>query len=86
MEFFVHLRILSEIKKVEFVSDRMSQVVLRGCWFNITVWNVRAPSEEKSDDSKDSFNDELQQIFYHFPKYHMEIITKRISKRHLSRS
>jgi len=35
---------------------------------------VRAPSEEKSDDSKDSFYDELEQVSYHFPKYHMKIL------------
>jgi len=30
---------------------------------------VHAPSEEKSDDSKDSFNEILEQVFNHFPKY-----------------
>ena len=34
-----------------------------------------APSEEKSDDSKDSFYEQLEQVFfYHFPKYHMKIL------------
>ena len=35
---------------------------------------MHAPSEEKSDDSKDSFYKELEQIFNHFPKYHMKIL------------
>jgi len=36
---------------------------------------VHAPSEEKSDDSKDSFYKELEQVFfYHFPKYHTKIL------------
>ena len=30
--FFVHYRILSAVKRVEFVSDRMSYIVLRGHW------------------------------------------------------
>ena len=35
---------------------------------------MHAPSEEKSDEAKDSFNEELEQVFfYHFPKYHMKI-------------
>jgi hypothetical protein len=42
-------------RRVEFASDRMSCVVLRGCWYSNIVSNVHAPSEEKSDDSKDSF-------------------------------
>ena len=36
---------VSAVKRVEFVSDRVPYVVL----------NVHAPSEEKSDVSKDSF-------------------------------
>ena len=59
--FFVHHRIVSAVKRVEFVSDRMSYTVLRGRWCNIIVLNVHAPSEEKSDSSKDSFYEELEQ-------------------------
>jgi len=53
--FFVHHRIVSALEKVEFVSDGMSSVVLRGRWCNIIVLNVYAPSEDKIDDSEDSF-------------------------------
>jgi len=42
--FFVHHRIVSAVKKVECVSDRMSYIVLRGRWCNIIVPNVHAPS------------------------------------------
>jgi endonuclease/exonuclease/phosphatase family metal-dependent hydrolase len=35
---------------------------------------VHAPSEEKSDDSKDSFYEQLEQVFHHIPKYHMNIL------------
>jgi len=53
--FFVHRRIVSAVKRVEFVSDRLSYIVLRGRWRNIIVVNMHAPSEEKSEESKDSF-------------------------------
>jgi len=52
----------------------VSYIVLRGRWCNIIFLNVYAPSEEKSDDSKDSFYVELEQVFDNFPKYHMNII------------
>jgi hypothetical protein len=55
--FFVHHRIVSAVKRVEFGSGRVSYIVLRGHWCNIIVLNVHAPSEEKSDDSKESFKD-----------------------------
>jgi hypothetical protein len=35
---------------------------------------VHASSEEKSDESKESFCEELEQVFDHFPKYHMKIL------------
>ena len=46
--FFVHRRITSAVKRVEFASDRLSYIVLRGRWRNIILVNVHAPSEEKS--------------------------------------
>jgi len=36
--------------------------------------NAHAPSEEKSDDSKGSFYEELEQGLDHFPKYHLKIL------------
>ena len=45
--FFVHRRIVSTVKRAEFVSDRLSYIVLRGHWHNVNVVNVRAPNEEK---------------------------------------
>jgi hypothetical protein len=35
---------------------------------------VHAPTDEKSDDSMDSFYEELEQGFDYFPKYHTEIL------------
>jgi hypothetical protein len=49
---------------VEFVSDRKSYIVLRGRWCNIIVLNAHAPTEEKGDDSKDSFYEELEKVFF----------------------
>ena len=62
-KFFIHQTVISAVKKVEFVSDRMSYIVLRGRWCNIIVLNMHAPSEDKSDDSKDNFYEELEPIF-----------------------
>jgi len=72
--FFVHRRIVPAVKRVEFVSDRLSYIVLRGRWPNTVVVNVHAPSEKKSEESKDSFYEELEEVFDHFPKYHLKIL------------
>ena len=50
--FFVHHRILSAFKRVEFVRVRMLYIVVRACWGNIIVLNVHGTGEEKSDGSK----------------------------------
>jgi hypothetical protein len=38
------------------------------------VLYVHAPSEEKSDNLKDSFYKELEQVFDYFPRYHIKIL------------
>jgi hypothetical protein len=43
--FFMHKGIMSAVKRVEFVSDRMSYIILRGSWCHI-VLNVHAPTED----------------------------------------
>jgi hypothetical protein len=40
--FIVHNRIISAVKSVEFLSDRMSYTVLRGRWCDIIVLKVHA--------------------------------------------
>jgi exonuclease III len=78
--FFVHKRIISAVKRVGFVSDRMSYIILSGRWCHITVLNVHAPTEDKTDDVKGSFYEELEHVFDKFPKYHMKILLDFNSK------
>jgi len=47
-ESYQHLR-------VEFISDRKSYITVRGRWCDIIVLNVHAPTEDRSDDTKDRF-------------------------------
>jgi exonuclease III len=73
-EFFVHNRTISAVKMVEFVSDRMSYVTLKGRWCDIIVLNMHAPPEDKDDVIKGSFYGELEQVYDQFPRYHMKIL------------
>jgi len=50
---FVHHRTVSAVKRVEFISDRVSHTVLGGRYCNIIVVNVHAQNEEEGDDSKE---------------------------------
>jgi NAD dependent epimerase/dehydratase family enzyme len=58
--------------------------VLRGRWCNIIVLNAHAPTEEEDDDLKDSFYEELEERFDHFPKYHIKIMLGDFNKKVLS--
>jgi hypothetical protein len=69
----VQKRIISAVKRVEVVSDIMSYIILRGHWCHIIVLNVHAPTEDETDDVKDSLYEELERVFDKFPKYHMKI-------------
>jgi hypothetical protein len=74
IEFLLHKRIISAVKRVELVSDRISYIILRGCWCHVIVLNVYAPIEDKIDEVKNNFYRELECVFDKFPKYHMSIL------------
>jgi hypothetical protein len=44
---FLHKIIISAVKRVEFVSDRMSYIILSGCWCAVIALNVHAPTPDK---------------------------------------
>jgi len=59
---FEHKGIVSAIKRVDFISDKKSYVTLRGRLCGVIFLNVRAPTEDKRDDMKNSFYEELERV------------------------
>jgi hypothetical protein len=53
-------RIVLAVKRVEFISDRISYIILKSGWCDIIVMNVHAQTEDKIDDIKDRFYEELE--------------------------
>jgi hypothetical protein len=51
----------------------MTYITLRGSWCDIIVPNVHPSTEDKSDNTKDSFHKEIECVFNQFPKYHMKM-------------
>jgi hypothetical protein len=70
----VHEKIILVVKRVESVSDRMPYIIRSGHWYHVIVLNVHAPTEDKTDDVKNSFCKELERVYDKFPKYHMKIL------------
>jgi hypothetical protein len=65
--FFVHKGNISAVKRVDFVSDRMSYIILKSPCCDIIILNVHVPTEDKIDDIKDRFCEELEHLFDKFP-------------------
>jgi hypothetical protein len=88
--FFVHKRLISAVKRVEFVIYRVSYIIIRGHWCDIFVMNVHVPTKDKTDDMKDSFCKEQDCTFSKFPKYHMKILLgdciAKVGRKDISRS
>jgi exonuclease III len=72
--FIVHKGIISAVKRIEFVSDRMLYVLLRRSLISYYCSECYAPTEDKIDDVKDRFYGELESIFNKLLKYHMKIL------------
>jgi exonuclease III len=67
-------RIISTVKRVQFVSEGMSYIIIKGRWCDIIVLNVHAPREDEIDDVKGSFYSELACEFDKFSKHHTKIL------------
>jgi exonuclease III len=52
----------------------MPYIILRVRSFESIVLYIHAPTEDKIDDTKDSFYEELDRVFDNFPKYHTKIL------------
>jgi hypothetical protein len=41
---------MSAVKRLEFISDRMANIILSDCWCDINVLNAHAPTEKKIEE------------------------------------
>ena len=58
---------------MEFINNRVFCIILKGRWCDI-VLNVHAPTENKDDDNKDSFYEEIERLFHQLLMHHMKIL------------
>jgi hypothetical protein len=65
---FVHRRIVSAVRRAEFLSDMLQYIDLSGRCCKIIDLNVHVPSEEKGDDSNKMFMRNWRNL-YHLPRY-----------------
>jgi hypothetical protein len=60
------------------------------CYEMLHWETVHAPTDNKNDGTKDSFYEDLEHVFNHFPRYHMKILlgyfSGKVGKKDISKA
>jgi exonuclease III len=66
-------------------TPRICKIRVRGLFFNYSLICVHVPTEEKDDDEKDTFYEDLDQIYEECPKRDVKIIIGDLDAKNRSR-
>jgi hypothetical protein len=72
--FIIQKPVMNKILGFEPISDRICKLRVKGKFHNITLINIYAPTEDKEEDIKEQFYEELQRVQDRVPKYDLTII------------
>jgi hypothetical protein len=67
-------KIKNDIIGFEPCNERLSKLRIRGRYYNISIINAYAPTEDKTDESREQFYDDFQNILDRVPKSYITII------------
>jgi len=72
--FVIHKKVKHLIMDFQPKSPRMCWLKIRGKFFNYSIINAHAPTEDKSDTEKDAFYDGLRNLYDACPKHDVKMI------------
>ncbi|XP_018337473.1 PREDICTED: uncharacterized protein LOC108745675 [Trachymyrmex septentrionalis] len=72
--FMINRKILSAVKDIKFINERLGLLVVQGRWYKIAIINVHAPTEDKDGEIKDGFYEELEHLVDQLPNDYMKIV------------
>lgn len=56
------------------INERLCTIRLKGKFFNISIFSAHAPTEDKTDEEKDKFYDELSREYDNLPSYDVKMV------------
>ncbi|XP_058126780.1 craniofacial development protein 2-like [Anopheles ziemanni] len=72
--FAVGQRAKSAVIDFKAINDRLCYLRMRGKFYNISLINVHAPTEDKDEEEKDLFYGRLAKLYESCPRYDLKII------------
>jgi len=72
--FMVRKEVEKNIISFTPLNERICILRLKGKFYNITLINVHAPTEQKMEEEKDKFYDDLQKVYDRVPKHDIIMI------------
>lgn len=72
--FIISKTVRNSVIDYNTITDRICKIRLKGKFRNITIFSIHAPTEEKSDDIKESFYDKLDHALLQVPRYDMILV------------
>ncbi|XP_050439094.1 uncharacterized protein LOC126844740 [Adelges cooleyi] len=72
--FMVNEKVLHNIKTFIPVDDRICYIKIAGRLFDLVIINCYAPTEDKDDETKDKFYDELERVVNSLPTHCIKMI------------
>ena len=73
-EFIVHAKTKQSIIGFEPVNNQISKIRVKGKFYNMTIINVYAPTEETDEEVKEVFYEEIQLVINRIPNNDLIVI------------
>ncbi|KAL4096954.1 hypothetical protein QTP88_021820 [Uroleucon formosanum] len=72
--FAVHKSLVPAIKEFRDVNPRISVLTIRAQWFDVSLISVHAPTEDKPQEEKETFYDDLESTINTLPNNNIQIL------------
>ncbi|KAL4103878.1 hypothetical protein QTP88_019213 [Uroleucon formosanum] len=72
--FSVHKDLVPAVEEFKDINSRMSVLTIEAQWFDISFVNVHAPTEDKSQDEKEAFYEQLESALNLIPSNRIQIV------------